>query len=89
MITKENLKSYFDALKPNEINEALESNTDNIACYIGSYGSCYLESVNDDNETEMQEATESTGGFICDKDDFLRLFEESGSTNETLTELIA
>lgn len=89
MITPQNLKAYFDALKPNEINEAIESNTDDVACYIGSYGACYLESVNENNRTEMQEATENTGGFICDKDDFLRLFEESESTNETLTELIA
>jgi hypothetical protein len=89
MITSQNLKSYFNALTAKEINEAFSGFGDNVAAYFGSYGTPQLEEVIRSNETEMQEATESTGGFICDKDDFLRLFEESGSTNETLTELIA
>ena len=79
---------YFDNLTESDIGEAFECLNDNIAAYFGSYGTPYLYAVTQSNETELEEATESTGGFICDKDEFLRLFQESGSSNPFLIELI-
>ena len=85
MITKDNLKDYFDNLTAKDVSEAIESNVDYIGCYINGYGWCYSVPM-DENTTE--DDIESTGGFVCDKDDFLRLFIESESKNPFLLELI-
>lgn len=88
MITSENIKYYFDNLTKTDINEAFSGFGDSVAAYFGSYGTPHLEEVIRSNEHELQEATESTGGFICDKDDFLRLFQESESLNPWLIDLL-
>tara|TARA_R110002095_G_scaffold138164_1_gene119672 strand:- start:1460 stop:1717 length:258 start_codon:yes stop_codon:yes gene_type:complete len=85
MINKNNLKSYFDNLTAKDISEAIDSNPDYIGCYINGYGWCYSVPVNDSID---EDDVESTGGFICDKDDFLRLFVESESKNPFLLQLI-
>ena len=88
MITSENITYYFDNLTETDIGEAFECLNDNVAAYFGSYGTPYLFAVTQSNETELQETTENTGGFICDKDDFLRLFQESESLNPWLIDLL-
>ena len=88
MITTENIKQYFDLLTESDVGEAFECVNDNVGAYFGSYGIPYLFAITQSNEIELIEAVDSTGGFICDKDDFLRLFMESGSVNPFLFELI-
>lgn len=88
MITTGNIKQYFDLLTEADVGEAFECINDNVGAYFGSYGTPYLFAITKSNEIELIEAVESTGGFICDKDDLLRLFVESGSANPFLLELI-
>lgn len=88
MITTENLTYYFDNLTESDIGEAFECLNDNIAAYFGSDGKPYLYAVTPSNNKELKEVTENAGGFICDKDDFLRLFQESESLNPWLIDLL-
>tara|TARA_R110000851_G_scaffold70304_1_gene156883 strand:- start:274 stop:531 length:258 start_codon:yes stop_codon:yes gene_type:complete len=85
MITQNNLKDYFDNLTAKDVSEAIESNVDYIGCYINGYG--YVYAIPMDGYM-CEDDLLSTGGFICDKDDFLRLFVESESLNPFLLELI-
>lgn len=88
MITKENLKLFFDALTEDQINTVMDSAGDYVAGYItGNVGMCIIEAIEILDE-ETEEEVYSSGGFICDKDDFLRLFKESESVNPYLIELI-
>ena len=85
MITSENIKEYFDLLTELDVNEAINSNVDYIGCYINGYGCVYAIPM-DTNDSD--EDLISMGGFKCDKDDFLRLFEESDSLNPCLIDLL-
>jgi len=85
MITTENIKEYFDLLTESDINEAINSDVDYIGCYINGYGYVYAIPM---DTNDCDEDLISMGGFKCDKDDFLRLFEESESLNPFLLKLI-
>tara|TARA_R110000737_G_scaffold22393_1_gene41013 strand:+ start:1036 stop:1293 length:258 start_codon:yes stop_codon:yes gene_type:complete len=85
MITQNNLKEYFDNLTAKDISEAIDSNVDYIGCYINGYGYVYAIPM---DANDCEEDLLSMGGFQCDKDDFLRLFMESGSLNPFLLKLI-
>jgi len=85
MITSENIKEYFDLLTESDINEAMNSDVDYIGCYINGYGYVYAIPM-DTNDSDKDLI--SMGGFKCDKDDFLRLLEESESINPFLLKLI-
>tara|TARA_R110000822_G_C15293193_1_gene491250 strand:+ start:456 stop:713 length:258 start_codon:yes stop_codon:yes gene_type:complete len=85
MITTENLKTYFDLLSEADISEAIDSNVDYIGCYINGYGYVYAIPM---GANDCEDDLLSMGGFQCDKDDFLRLFMESGSLNPFLLKLI-
>ena len=61
----------------------MNAKSDYVGLWVTGYGNANLESVNI-NDLEQIESIESTGGVICDKDDFLRLFEESESINPFL-----
>ena len=81
MITKENMEYYFDNLTSEEIEAIMASNLDYVETTLSSYGipSAIATDYFDDD-----------GGLVvvCDKDDFFRLFEESGSTNEAFNDYI-
>lgn len=85
MITTENIKDYFDLLTESDINEAINSDVDYIGCYINGYGYVYAIPM---DTNDCDEDLIYMGGFKCDKDDFLRLFEESESLNPFLLKLI-
>jgi len=85
MITTENIKDYFDLLTESDINEAINSDVDYIGCYINGYGYVYAIPMGvNDCENDLL----SMGGFKCDKDDFLRLFQDSESLNPWLIDLL-
>ena len=88
MITTENFKYYFDNLSKEQINDSFDNLGDLLCICIGSYGYCYLQLLNDKNQVKQIETANNTGGFICDKDDFLRLFQESESLNPWLIDLL-
>lgn len=86
MITRENLSSVLDMLTEEQISNAMEAKTDYVLLTVNGYGYVSL-TPSFDYEEDEQEA-EQTGGILCDKDEFLRLFSESESINPFLIELI-
>lgn len=83
MITKDNLTEVLNLLTEKEINETMNSNTNYIGLWLSSYGKVNLQPVSMYDD-EMINDIESTGGLVCDKDDFLRLFKKSKSINPFL-----
>lgn len=89
MITKHNLKDVLDQLTKNQIDEAMDSDTDHVALYItGNYGTVFLEPFYYTESKNSVDEILNTGGVICDKDDFLRLADESKTSNQHLLNLI-
>jgi len=88
MITSENITYYFDNLSEVQINDCFNNFGDLLCVCLGSYGYPYLTLLTTDNQVQQIETANDTGGFICDKDEFLRLFEESESLNPFLLKLI-
>jgi len=88
MITTENLTYYFDNLSEAQINDCFNNCGDLLCVCLGSYGYSYLTLLTTENQVLQIETANNTGGFICDKDEFLRLFEESDSLNPWLIDLL-
>jgi len=86
MITKDNLTEVMNLITEKQVNEVMNSNTDYLGLFIDGYGNVFLESINLFKDEEREEEILSTGGVIIDKDDFLRLFMESGSLNPFIME---
>jgi len=86
MITKDNLTEVMNLITEKQVNEVMNSNTDYLGLFIDGYGNVFLESINLFKDEEREEEILSTGGAIMDKDDFLRLFMESGSLNPFIME---
>ena len=72
MITRDNLSSVLDMLTEEEISNAMEAKTDYVLLTVNGYGYVSL-TPSFDYEEDEQEA-EQTGGILCDKDEFIRLF---------------
>lgn len=88
MITAENLKIVFDSMTQQDVNE-LNQPGDYIIVLLNQYNAGFniiVMSCNYDDEKE--ESVISNGNLFLDKDDFLRLFKESGSVNPYLIELM-
>ena len=86
MITRDNLSSVLNMLTEEQISNAMEAKTDYVLLTVNGYGYVSL-TPSFDYEEDEQEA-EATGGILCDKDEFIRLFSESESINPFLIELI-
>ena len=83
MITRETIKPFFEQLTEEQVKLVMDSDSDYIACTIeGNYGACVVR-PSEHTDTE-QEDTNGAGGFIVDKDDFLRLYTESNAINPHL-----
>lgn len=87
MITRDNLTEVFNLINEEQIKQVFSTKNDYVSLYIDGYGNVFFDSI-DINDEERENEILSAGGIICDKDDFLRLFEESGSLNPFLIELI-
>jgi hypothetical protein len=75
MVTKDNLKEVLESLSIADVARAVEEmRNDRVAVYCDIY-EAYIISM---DECEDEEDILSTGGFICDKDDFYRLGKEVG-----------
>ncbi len=90
MITTENLTEVLNNLTKEEITEVMESQTDYLSLELFTFNAGFYAVINPIKDTTSEEAEEiqSNGNIICDKDDFLRLVEESETTNKHLLELI-
>lgn len=86
MITKDNLTEVMNLITQNEVKQVMNSKSDYIGLWVSGYGDVNLESINLYKDEEREEEIRATGGIICDKDDFLRLFMESGSINPFILE---
>jgi len=86
MITRENLSSVLDMLTEEQISNAMEAKTDYVLLTVNGYG--YVSLTPSFNYEEDEQEAEATGGILCDKDEFIRLFSESESINPFLIELI-
>lgn len=87
MITSQNLKAYFENINDKHLQDVWNADSDYISCFItGNHGYCCIESF--DYGSDDEEDILSTGGFIADKDDFLRLYDESGAKNPYIDENI-
>lgn len=83
MITRDNIRDVFDGISKKDIDRVMDSREDYCLLEVGSYGNIYLSPA-----TSFEVAEESaleSGGIVCDKDDLLRLFVESGSKNPFLS----
>lgn len=87
MITRNNITEVLNSLTKEQVNEVMQSNSDNVGLYVDGYGNVYFESV-ECNDTEREEEILSTGGIVCDKDNLLSLFMECESINPFLLQLI-
>lgn len=89
MITKESLKFCFENLGEDEIAIAMDSDKDYVlvelhTTNVGSYSTVEPYDYDDDI---AQEAGDN-GQLFIDKDDFLRLYEESEANNTYLEEYV-
>jgi hypothetical protein len=78
MITRDNIKSVFDSVSESDIDEVMDSSNDYVLLHLDGYGNVSVQSVSDVDSA----MAESNGDLVCDKDDLLRLFVESGSDNK-------
>ena len=86
MITKDNLTEVMNLITEHQVNTVMNSKNDHLGLFIDGYGNVFLESINLFKDEEREDEIRSTGGVIMDKDDFLRLFMESGSLNPFIME---
>ena len=90
MITKENIKSVMDKISKEDVDNVYESNSDYVALQLFIFNTDYVVELNsiDTPYCNDAEEIENDGGIVCDKDEFFRLFIESGSDNRYINELI-
>ena len=87
MITSNNITEVLNNLTKKQVDEVMQSNSDNVGLYVDGYGNVYFESL-ECNDTEREEEILNTGGLVCDKDNLLSLFMECDSINPFLLQLI-
>jgi len=88
MLTKDNLTFYFDDLTKSQIEAVFNSNIDRVVLRLEIFNagaSAMLESLTDKDDVEE---LEGCGMIVCDKDQFLQLFNESKSTNKHIKEYL-
>ena len=89
MITKDNVKEVLSSLQEEDVYQAMDSDKDYVAVYVHIYNTGYeatIESV--DYTEEVEEEVVGSGNLLTDKDEFLRLYVDSGAYNKTIEEYI-
>ena len=88
MITQDNLKFAFENLNVNDCEEIYKQG-DYLAFELCVSNSGAVSRINScDYDEELDEELSSNGNMLIDKDDFLRLYRESGANNPSIEELI-
>jgi hypothetical protein len=89
MITKDNLKFCFENLNKDEVEKAMDNPFDYILFEIHTFNAgAYATVEAQDYDDEVAQEAADNGQLFIDKDEFLRLFEESKATNQYLEEYI-
>lgn len=89
MITKDNLKEVLSSLKKEDVHKAMDSDKAYVAVCVhifnaGSFSS--IEAV--DYSEEIEAEVLGSGNLLIDKDEFLRLYVESGAHNEAIEQYV-
>lgn len=90
MITENNIKEVLSSLKEEDVYQAMDSDLDYVAVRVHIYNTGYkatIEPMDYSDEEEVLEVIDS-GNILIDKDEFLRLYVESGAYNKTIQEYI-
>lgn len=90
MITKDNIKEVLSSLQEEDIHQAMDSDKDYVAVRLHTFNAGYkatIEPMDYSDEDEVLEVVES-GNILIDKNEFLRLYVESGAYNKTIEEYI-
>ena len=87
MITKDNIKEVFDSMGSADVIAAMQAPCDYIAIELNVFNAGYIVYINAYHYNDkVKDELEESGNLFLDKDDFLRLFEESGSDNPAIKE---
>lgn len=79
----------MDEITKEDIEKVFNSDEDYLALQLYIFNAGYIVELHSiEPLTYDSEEIEANGGLVMDKDDFLRLFKESESTNPFLIELI-
>lgn len=90
MITENNIKEVLSSLQEEDVYQAMDSDLDYVAVRVHIFNVGYkatIEPMDYSNEEEVLEVIGS-GNILIDKDEFLRLYVESGAYNKTIQEYI-
>lgn len=89
MITKDNIKEVLSSLQEEDVYKAMDSDLDYVAVRVHIYNTGYKATIEpmDYSDEEVLEVIDS-GNILIDKDEFLRLYVESGAYNVTIEEYI-
>lgn len=90
MITENNIKEVLSSLQEEDVYQAMDSDLDYVAVRVHIYNTGYkatIEPMDYSDEDEVLEVIDS-GNILIDKDEFLRLYVESGVYNKTIQEYI-
>lgn len=88
MITTDNLRECFNLITEEDVKELENASGDYIAITLNVFntgGIVILDRGDYNQDIEAEQA--SCGQLYCDCDDFLRLYNESGSQNDFLDEV--
>tara|TARA_B110001454_G_C12474846_1_gene331841 strand:+ start:368 stop:628 length:261 start_codon:yes stop_codon:yes gene_type:complete len=86
MITTDNLTFALDGLTQDEVK--LAQTLDRFKLEVLSSNSGSISRLSELDEDETEEDITDNGNIVCDLDDLMILFEESGSLNPWLIELM-
>lgn len=88
MITENNIKEVLSSLQEEDVYQAMDSDLDYVAVRVHIYNTGYKATIEPmDYSDEVLEVIRS-GNILIDKDEFLRLYVESGAYNVTIEEYI-
>lgn len=89
MITPDNVKAVFEQISKEGLLYALDHESDYLLVELHIFNAGAIVSIEamDYDEEKEQEAADN-GNLFCDKDDFLRLWEESGADQEHIKDYL-
>ena len=88
MITRENIAEVLNNISKEDVEKVFNSQNDYVALEVYIFNTEYVVELNsiDTRLCSDAEQIQMDGGIVTDKDEFLRLFAESGSINPYLIE---
>lgn len=89
MITRDNLDEVLSSLQEEDVHKAMSSKKDYVAIYLHVFNAGFTSSIEPvDYTDEIEEEVLGSGNLLMDKDEFLRLYAESGAYNKALEEYV-